>query len=243
MPTLKQIVEDQDTIQGRLFDFFIQCLIILSLITFSIETLPDLSDRNRAILDYVEYITIGIFTLEYLLRLYVAHLKLAFIFSFYGLLDLMAILPFYIASGIDLRSVRAFRLLRLVRVFKLHRYNRALKRLEKAFMLVKEEITLFFMVTLILLFFAAVGIYHFENPAQPEAFASIFDSLWWAIVTLTTVGYGDIYPITMGGRIFTFFIMLIGLGIMAIPTGLIAAALAREKVLEEKEKDESSSHH
>ncbi len=242
MPTLKQIVEDQDTPHGRFFDFFIQFLIILSLVTFSIDTLPDLSDNSLALLSYIEYFTIGVFTIEYLLRLYVADLKLAFIFSFHGLMDLLAILPFYIASGVDLRSARAFRPLRLIRVLKLLRYGKALGRLNRAFSLVKEEIVLFFTVIIMLLFFTAVGIYHFENPAQPDAFASVFDSLWWAVVTLTTVGYGDIYPITIGGRVFTFFILLIGLAVMAIPTGLIAAALAREKDQQDRAKEKGSGH-
>ena len=82
-------------------------------------------------------------------------------------------------------------------------------------------------VTLVLIYFAAIGIYYFENEAQPEHFSSIFDSLWWSIVTLTTVGYGDVYPITVGGRIFTFFILLIGLGIVAIPTGIISSSLTK----------------
>jgi len=182
-------------------------------------------------------LSITIFTIEYVLRLYVAHLKLAFFFSFFGLIDLLAILPFYIASGVDLRSVRAFRLLRLFRLFKLMRYSRALNRLNRAFRIVKEEILLFFFITLILLFTAAVGIYYFENPVQPDAFISIFDTLWWAIVTLTTVGYGDMIPITVGGKIFTFIVLLIGLAIMAVPTGLIAAALVMEKDSEEFKKD------
>ena len=116
----------------------------------------------------------------------------------------MAILPFYIAKGVDLRSLRALRLLRLFRAFKLIRYSKAIRRLHKALFIVKEEMVLFFCVTILLMFFSAVGIYYFENEAQPEAFASIFHSLWWGIVTLTTVGYGDVYPITIGGKIFTF---------------------------------------
>ncbi len=91
----------------------------------------------------------------------------------------------------------------------------------------KEEIFLFIFITLILIYFSAVGIYYFENQAQPEHFSSIFDSLWWAIITLTTVGYGDVYPITVGGKVFTFMILMIGLGIVAIPTGIISSALTK----------------
>ena len=102
-----------------------------------------------------------------------------------------------------------------------------MRHFAKAMLLAKEQIILFMGVTLVLIYFAAIGIYYFENEAQPEHFSSIFDSLWWSIVTLTTVGYGDVYPITVGGRIFTFFILLIGLGIVAIPTGIISSSLTK----------------
>ena len=96
----------------------------------------------------------------------------------------------------------------------------------------KEEIVLFLALTAVILYVAAVGIYYFENEAQPEAFKSVFHSLWWAIATLTTVGYGDVYPITVGGRIFTVFVVLIGLGIVAVPAGLVASALSKAREVE-----------
>ena len=102
--------------------------------------------------------------------------------------------------------------------------------------IVKEELVLFLMVAAIFVFVAASGIYFFENEAQPEKFSSVFHSLWWAIVTLTTVGYGDVYPITIGGRIFTFFVLLIGVGIVAVPAGLIASALSKAREIEEEGK-------
>lgn len=107
------------------------------------------------------------------------------------------------------------------------RYNRALAYFSRAINRAKEEILLFLLVTLILIYFSAVGIYYFENAAQPEHFSSIFDSLWLAINPLTTVGYGDVYPITVGDKVFTFFILMIGLGIVAIPTGIISSALTK----------------
>ena len=94
---------------------------------------------------------------------------------------------------------------------------------------------LFFMITLILVFLTSSGIYFFENEAQPKVFSSLFHSLWWSIVTLTTVGYGDVYPITLGGKIFTFFVLIIGVGIVTIPAGLVATALTKARTLEEKE--------
>lgn len=223
--TIKAIIEDSDTKAGRAFDLIFQTLILFSLISFSIETLPNLSDGFIQILRISEVVIVILFTIEYIMRLTVADKKLKFIFSFYGLIDLFAILPFYVASGIDLRSIRVFRLFRLFRFFKLMRYSKAIRRMRDAFMMIKEELVLFFVATLFLLFFSAVGIYYFENPIQPENFQSIFHSLWWAVATLTTVGYGDVYPITIGGKIFTFFMLMIGLGIIAVPTGLIATAL------------------
>ncbi len=228
---IKRIVENIDTTAGRRFDLFIQLFIFLSLVTFSLETLPNLSDGFRSYLGVFELICIIIFTIEYLLRLIVADHWYKFSFSFFGLIDLLAILPFYITTGLDLRSIRAIRLLRLFRVLKLVRYNRAIQRFHIAFKLVKEEMILFFSAMMILLFFSAVGIYYFENPTQPEAFGSVFDSLWWATTTITTVGYGDIYPITAGGRCFTFFVLIIGLGIVAVPTGLLASALTKAREL------------
>jgi len=231
---LKRIIEENDTTAGKAFDLFIQFLIVLSLVSFCIETLPNLGKNTKWILNTTEVIIVAIFTLEYLLRLFVADKKLKFVFSFYALIDLIAILPFYVARGIDLRSIRVFRLFRLIRAFKIFRYSKAIQRFKNAFLEVKEELILFLVATGFLLFIAAVGIYYFENPAQPEQFKSIFHCLWWAVATLTTVGYGDIYPITAGGKIFTSFIVIIGLGIIAVPTGLIASALT--KTLKDEEK-------
>ena len=195
--------------------------------------MPGISERTSQVLRVTEIITVGVFTVEYLLRIIVADRKLRFVFSFYGVIDLLAILPFYVASGVDLRSIRALRMLRLFRAFKLVRYSRAIRRFHRAFVIAKEELVLFFLVTCMTLFFSAVGIYYFEHEAQPEGFESVFDSLWWAVVTLTTVGYGDVYPITLGGRIFTFFVLMIGLGIVAVPTGLMASALGQARREEE----------
>ena len=229
---LKRIIEDNDTAAGRAFDWVIQVLIIISLVSFSLETLPGLSITAQRILWYIQVITVIIFTVEYFLRILVADNKLKYIFSFYGIIDLLAILPFYITTGVDLRSLRALRLLRSLRLFKLVRYNRAIQRFHHALLISKEEIVLFLFVATILIYVASVGIYHFENAAQPEKFASHFHSLWWAVATLTTVGYGDIYPVTAGGRIFTFFILIIGLGIIAVPAGLVASALSEARRLE-----------
>ncbi len=223
--TIKNLIDSTDNRAGRIFSILIQILILISVVTFSMETLPDLEPETRQILRYIEIFTVMIFTVEYLLRIYVSDRKVKFVFSFFGIIDFLAILPFYLAVGVDLRSLRALRFLRLFRILKLVRYNKAMNQFSRAIKSAKEQILLFIFITLILIYFAAVGIYYFENEAQPEHFSSIFDSLWWAIITLTTVGYGDVYPITVGGKVFTFIILMIGLGIVAIPTGIISSAL------------------
>jgi len=224
---LRRIIDSTENTSGKLFTFSIQFLIIVSLVTFSIDTLPDLSPSTKEFLRLIEVITVVIFSLEYVLRLVVAEKVFKFAFSFFGLIDLAAILPFYIATGLDLRAIRVFRLLRVLRILKLLKYNQAISRFNRAFVIAKEELILFGIVAGILLYLSAVGIYYFENGAQPEQFKSVFHSLWWAVTTLTTVGYGDMYPITAGGRLFTFFVLMIGLGIVAVPTGLIASALSQ----------------
>lgn len=233
MQSMKLLIEDPDTKPGKIFALFIQFLIVLSLICFSIETLPDLSPESKDLLRGAEIFIVVIFMFEYIARVIVASNKRAFIFSFFGIIDLFAILPFYLATSLDLRSLRSFRLLRLIRIFKLARYSAAAKRFHRAFIIAKEELALFLFSALIILYLAGVGIYHFEYPAQPDAFSSVFHSLWWAVATLTTVGYGDIYPITTGGKIFTFFILIVGLGIVSIPAGLIASALSKAREMEE----------
>ena len=194
-----------------------------------------MSPQIAVLLHLFEVLSVVIFTIEYLLRIYVAEQKLAFVISFFGVVDLLAILPFYLALGIDLRTVRTFRLLRLFRIFKLARYSRAVQRFHRALQIASEEIVLFFFVTAILLYLAAVGIYYFEHEVQPNAFTSVFHSLWWAVATLTTVGYGDVYPVTVGGRVFTFFVLLIGLGVVSVPAGLVATALSKARELEADE--------
>ncbi|HCA90203.1 MAG TPA: ion transporter [Legionellales bacterium] len=210
----------------------IQILIVLSLISFSIETLPHLSSTTQTMLSLFESITVAIFTLEYVIRLVTAPCKKAYIFSFFGMVDLLSILPFYLALGLDLRSIKILRLLRLVRILKLTRYHAAAKRIHLAFLIAKEELILFLSAALMIIFLSSVGIYYCEHEAQPQVFSSIFHALWWSVATLTTVGYGDIYPITIGGKIFTFFVLVVGLGIVAVPAGMVASALSKAREIE-----------
>ncbi len=228
-------MKDNSSPFGVKTENFLQIVIVYSIITLTIETLPSLSTDSLQFLQISEFVCVGIFSLEYLIRFIYATNKLKFVFSFIGLVDLISILPFYLNLGSGSRALRIVRLFRIFRILKLARYSRALSRFECAFHSVKEELVLFFLASIFLIYLVSVGIYFFENEAQPQAFQSIIHSFWWSIVTLTTVGYGDVYPVTIGGRIFTFFVLMIGVGIITIPAGLIATAMTRIREKEESD--------
>jgi len=231
---LRKIIEDNTSKKGKVFDYFIQLIILISLIAFVIGTLPNNSLPTKELLKTIEIVSVIIFSFEYLLRLFVAKKPLKYIFSFYGIIDILAILPFFLRTVYDFRALRVFRVFRVFRALKLIRYNKALNRFRLAAKIVKEEIILFLIVTVIFIFVASSGIYFFENSAQPDVFSSVLHSVWWAVVTLTTVGYGDVYPITVGGKIFTLFILLIGVGIVTVPAGLVASALSKAREIEDE---------
>lgn len=233
---LRHTVESSSTRSGWWFNAIVQGLIIVSMVAFAIETLPGLSPAWRRGLAIFEGVTVAAFAGEYLLRLFVARQPVKYATSFFGVIDFLAIAPVLFGAAFDGRTLRALRLIRLVRLLKLARYNAAIRRIHLALRIAREELLLFLAVALILLFIAAAGIYQFENEAQPEKFASIFHSLWWAVSTLTTVGYGDVYPITVGGRLFTCLVLLVGLGVVAAPTAMVASALTKARHIEDNRK-------
>lgn len=214
---------------GAQMENILQLVIVYSIITLTVETLPNLTLNQRRFFEISEVVCVSIFSVEYLVRLFKSNDKLKFVFSFMGVIDLISILPFYLNLGSGSRALRIIRLFRIFRLLKLARYNKAISRFHQAFLSVKEELVLFFLASFFLIYLVSVGIYYFENDAQPQAFQSIIHSFWWSVVTLTTVGYGDIYPITIGGKIFTFFVLMIGVGIITIPAGLIATAMMKTR--------------
>lgn len=218
---------------GR-FEKLIQILIVISLISFAFETLPNLSTAWQTVLKFTEITIVLIFTIEYIIRISLCRPRLKYIFSFYGVIDILAILPFFLTAGIDIKSIRAFRLLRLLRFVKLLKYNKAIRRLRDALIDAKDELILSGIVAGILLYLASIGIYYFEEEAQPDSFGSVFHSMWWAVCSLTTVGYGDVKPITVGGKIFTGIVLIIGVGIVAMPTAILASSFNNAKKKEKK---------
>jgi voltage-gated potassium channel len=153
-----------------------------------------------------------------------------YVFSTFGLIDLISILPFYLNQFIkvDGRFLRILRLFRLTRIFKLGRDSSSLKLFVKALNGVQNELKFTLFLSALAILFSASAIYYLEHEAQPDKFSSITESIWWATVSLATVGYGDVYPITVGGKVFASIISLIGIGIVAIPTGIISASFVEE---------------
>lgn len=214
-----------------------QGLIMASGLAISLETLPGLPVWAMAALTAFEAAVLAVFVAEYLTRLVCAPRPLSYAVSFWGIVDLLACLPALALISPEWAAVRVLRLMRLVRLLKLLHTNRALMRMERAILSVRGELAIFAILAGMMLYIAAVGIYIFEHEAQPEAFSSIPTSLWWAIVSFTTVGYGDIYPITAEGRIFTALVLFVGLGVIAVPTALITSALINTELREEIERD------
>lgn len=217
---LRRLLFDNDNPAGRRFDAALQLVIFISLAGLTVESVDGLPALAYRLLFIVEVVSIALFTLEYALRVFAAPSAPRYVFSFWGIVDFLAVFPYYFFN--DSQWVRA---LRFLRIFRLLRRSRALARFAEAFVEARSELMVFGTTAFIMLFIAAAGIYQFEHEAQPEAFSSIPESLWWAVVTLTTVGYGDVYPITPLGRLFTGLVMIIGLGVVAGLTGVIASAL------------------
>ncbi len=220
---------------NRLFDYFIMSLIFLSMISIVLESIQTVNVRYSKVLRDFNLVTIIIFSIEYLMRLYVSDIThpsanrvksaLRFIFSTYGLIDLLAILPFFLPMLIkmDLRFLRVLRLTRILRVLKVNRYNDSLNLIWTVIKEKKSELAVTGFVTILILLLASFIMYNVEGEKQPDKFPDILATFWWAIATLTTVGYGDVYPISGVGKIISGLIAVLGIGIVALPTGLISA--------------------
>lgn len=206
---------------GRIMDG----LILASAFAIALETMPELPTNMRRLLFNFEVFLLVVFSAEYLVRLFSAPRPLRYAFSLWGIIDLLSILPAIALLTPQWQVVRTFRLLRLVRLLKLFRGSHAMERLVVAFGQVRGELAVFGVIAGLMLYISAVGIYIFEHDAQPDVFSSIPNSLWWAVASFTTVGYGDMFPITPGGRIFTTFVLFIGLGVIAVPSAIVTAAL------------------
>lgn len=222
-------------IENKLFEKGIYYTIVLNLIAMVIESEPNLDDSTIGFLKWFELFSIVIFTLEYFLRtVYSYEHKKSYNKSFFGVIDLLSILPFYFQAiiGFDGRFIRVFRLFRISRILKLGKFNKSFELLGTGISNVKRELYLTFFIAFVMLFFSATGIYYLENPNQPEEFSSIIESFWWAVASLTGVGFEEIFPLTLGGKIFGTIISLVGVGVVAVPTGIISASFVQ--IIEEE---------
>ena len=224
------------------FDIFIYVLIIANIIAMVLESHKFIQIQFSKFFYYFELISILIFSFEYIYRIVISYKESKwegvknYVFSFFGFIDLISILPFYIKQFVllDGRFFRILRLFRLTRVFKLGRESKSLRLFIKALSAVKSELMFTLFLSILTILFSASAIYFLENKAQPEVFSSITASVWWATISLATVGYGDIVPITIWGKIFASIISLVGIGIVAIPTGIISASFVEEIINSKK---------
>ena len=233
--SLNNIFEETNPGKGIFVQWFIAILISLNVVAIIIDSFNDIHEKVKLFLYWFEVFSIAIFTAEYILRLISSPAKykkrnlsyLIYVFSFMGIVDLLSILPFYFSFFIisDLRFLRVFRLLR---IFKLFRHFEALDTLSNVIKNEKNKLIMAFSVLLVLLVFASSAMYYIENHYQPDQFANIISTFWWAVATLTTIGYGDVYPVTAIGRFLGGLISILGIGIIALPSGIISAGLIKE---------------
>jgi voltage-gated potassium channel len=232
----------------RAVNSFIVGLILLNTAAVILETVQSIYEPYEAIFHGIEFFSVIVFSVEYLLRVWTCTLnpayaqpitgRLKYIISFGAIIDLLAVLPFYIPlfGGKDLRFVRSLRLLRFFRFFKLGRYLNASKVISNVFKAKKEELVLSFVITIFLIVIASCVMYYAEHDAQPDKFSSIPETMWWSVATLTTVGYGDEYPITGLGKFLTACISILGIGMFALPAGILASGFSDEFKKLKKEK-------
>lgn len=232
--------ESNDDFLSRGFNIFIISLIILNVFAVALETLKGFSESFSGSFKVFEIFSMIVFTVEYLLRVWTCTLKpefdgpvsgrIRYMLTPSAIIDLIVVIPFFLPLffNLDLRFLRVLRLFRLFALFKMARYSKSLHLFKTVLRDTKEELFIVVAVTMGLLVFASGVIYFIESKAQPDAFSSIPAAMWWAVSTMTTVGYGDIYPVTTLGKIFGGFISMLGLGTFGLPVGIIAYGFVEE---------------
>lgn len=224
---------------SRVIDLLLVVLIVFNVIGVALSSVPSVYRSVGAYLDAFETLSVMVFTVEYLGRMwsctetarYAAPVsgRIRFFFRPLILVDLLSILPFYLPFlGVDLRTMRAFRIFRILRILKLARYSQAFYIIQRAISGKVEELVIAGLILFVLLAISSSLMFLAEREAQPEIFSSIPATLWWSVVTLTTVGYGDIYPVTTLGKIIAGTISILGIGMVALPAGIISAGFVDE---------------
>ena len=229
---IHEIIFEADTKAGKVFDVVLLVLIVLSVVLVMLESIAPINDKYGTQFKQLEWLFTGLFTLEYFLRLISVYHPSRYAFSFFGIIDLISILPSYLESIFGMTSyfiaVRAMRLVRVFRIFKLAKFLNASNSLLAALKASQAKITVF--LTFILMMVIVIGsIMYFVEGGQDSGFTSIPRSIYWAIVTLTTVGYGDIAPTTALGQFLAALVMILGYAVLAVPTGIVSAEMVKEQ--------------
>ena len=225
---LHEVIFEADTPVGRAFDLFLMVTIVVSVIAVCLESVHSIRDAYGTQLRVLEWMITALFTIEYALRLMAVKQPLRYARSFYGVVDLLAILPTYLSLVVvgtqSLLVVRALRLLRIFRILKLSHYVGEARMLRAALLASVRKITVFLGVVLTCVLIAGAVMYLIEG--EENGFTSIPRAVYWAIVTMTTVGYGDIAPQTVPGQFVASIVMILGYGVIAVPTGIVTVAMS-----------------
>lgn len=235
------LVETADeSLPDRLIAAGLMILILANVVVVMLETVDELQGPYRRFFAIFETISVIVFSVEYLIRIWIINLnpnfagavrgRLKYAFTPMALIDLASIMPFYLplALSVDLRILRILRLFRVFRLLKMARYVESLNTLQRVLRAKRAELAITFLMIVILLVLASSAMYVAENSAQPDKFPNIPAALWWGVITLTTIGYGDIYPVTAGGKIIGGFIAFMGIGLFALPAGILASGFSEE---------------
>jgi voltage-gated potassium channel len=226
---LYNIIFESDTRSGKNFDLTLLVLIAISVVIVLLDSVPQLHDEYGTYFWYAEVVLTIIFSVEYVLRIYISPSRRTYIFSFWGIIDLLSVLPTYISLAFAgyhyLIVVRIFRLLRVFRILRMVRFNRGAALIVDALKASFYKVMVFLMTVFLLTILLGTLMYVIEG--GKEGFTSIPQSVYWSIVTITTVGYGDVVPSTVLGKMLSSFIMLLGYAIIAVPTGIVSVELGR----------------
>ena len=228
---LHEIIYEADTPEGKLFDVLLLFLILLSVFVVMLDSIDVFHDNYSYLFDAIEWIITILFSMEYALRIIVVKRPLKYISSFFGIIDLLSILPqylsFFFVGGGSLVALRALRLLRVFRILKLTRFVGESNFLIRSLQASRAKIGVFLFTVFVLSIIFGTIMYLVEG--EENGFTSIPESIYWTIVTLTTVGYGDIFPGTTIGKFIASIIMIMGYGIIAVPTGIVSAEMAQKR--------------
>lgn len=226
---VNEIIAGTETRLGRLFDIWLLVIILVSVVVIMLESVPSIQKYYAVEFIIIEFVVTGLFSIEYILRIISTKHPLKYMFSFLGVVDLLSILPTYLGLFISgakpLTVIRALRFLRIFRILELSNFTKGADTIIKALYASRHKIIVFIISVLTIVIILGAIMFSVESPEA--GFTSIPRSIYWAIITITTVGYGDIAPMTPAGQAIASFIMLIGYSIIAVPTGIVSAEIVK----------------